>query len=100
MITVTCAHCGAVHISHREIALTVVDGERASFYAFTCPRCRTRTVKPAAQDVITALVSGGVSPAALNPSQRPTGPPLTEDDLIAFGREVEARRSPFEGEAA
>lgn len=99
LVSVVCPHCGDVNAAPSEIKLTVIDGEE-SFYRFACPRCRTLITKPANQRVITALVSCGVYAAILSPSQRPTGPPLTEDDLIAFGREVEARRSPFEGEAA
>jgi hypothetical protein len=83
------------------ILLSIRDRTGEGSYRFSCPMCQDTVEKPADRKVAALLLSAGVEldeheageegetlePAPELPSYpeaRPTGPPLTVDDLINF----------------
>ncbi len=87
-IRATCSTCGDVELKPAELRLTVCSLPEWSTYAFDCPRCHGEVKKPADEEVVALLVSGGVRaqqwhiPAeALEPH---TGPQLSYDALLDF----------------
>lgn len=69
----------------------VVETRLRGRYTFPCPECRCVVTKDADAGAIRALRYARVREVeAPTLSRRPDGPPLTEDDLIAFGRELES----------
>lgn len=90
-ILATCPHChDEVRVDSRRLRLIV--NEAHARYEFTCPECGVRAVKPACEQVVDLLLSGGITAEvevvpqeALEPHY---GRTLTEDDLIDFGREL------------
>ncbi len=93
-IKATCPTCGEVGLTPQEVRLRVDrSGGPDSFYAFTCPTCRSVVRKPANDRVIRLLVSGGVAVRGTDepeealprlPSPRRAGPAITRDDLLDF----------------
>lgn len=71
-----CPDCGTVTLKPSAIAVHPTDGT----WRFSCPDCRTYVVRDASREVLAKLAQGGVR--APRPSRRPSGPPLTLDDLI------------------
>ena len=87
VVKATCASCGEVELAPDALRLRVCSTPAASHYIFTCPRCSTIVVKPAADSrIVTLLTSVGVPttnwdlPAELDEVHE--GPALTIDDLI------------------
>ena len=77
------------------ILLSVRDRAGEGSYRFSCPECLDTIEKPADRKIIALLLSAGVELAgpeadrhqeadADSEERRPTGPPLTVDDLINF----------------
>jgi ribosomal protein S27AE len=96
-IRTTCPRCGEVDMGPEAISLSVRSGGREGSYRFTCPSCADGVEKRADRKIVALLVSAGVDlerrgeepmdelfadEAALE--ERPTGPPLTADDVIEF----------------
>lgn len=93
-IRASCPVCGEVELTSDDMRLMVCETNDAlSYYEFGCPRCQDDVRKPADDHVISLLLSGGVVAFVWSIDPRPEGPQLTEDDEIAFGRDVE--RTPF-----
>ena len=82
-----CPECGDVQLKIQELTVRVcADDHAESSYRFRCPTC-TRTVqRTASPRIVELLVSAGAPheswrwPAEL--AERPSGPPLTPDDLL------------------
>jgi hypothetical protein len=87
-IKATCPTCGEVSLTPDDIQLWIDRGERNSFYAFTCPACRSLVRKAADERVIRLLAGGGVEVRDIVPpphdAHRFSGPPFTYDDLLDF----------------
>jgi hypothetical protein len=96
-IRTTCPHCGEVDMTPEAILLSVRDTGGEGSYRFSCPECQDTIEKPADRKIIALLLSAGVELDEAEESQhsgsadevvaleqRPTGPPLTVDDLIKF----------------
>jgi hypothetical protein len=78
------------------ILLSIRDSAGEGSYRFSCPTCMNTIEKPADRKVVALLLSAGVEledegsldaegsaeDVAIEP--RPSGPPLTVDDLITF----------------
>lgn len=98
---VTCPNCTVEStLVAEEISLNICQMAPAfSFYAWACPGCLRFNYSHAGMSTIDMLVSNGVT---ARPHQRPdrhgapSDTPLTEDDLITFGREIEALPSGVE----
>ncbi len=89
-IHTTCPDCGNVLVRSDMMRLMVCDDDLdQSFFSFTCPKCGKRVNRPAPTDVRDKIVAF-VPTRHWQARPVPTGPPLTDDDLIRFGLEIEA----------
>jgi hypothetical protein len=83
-------------MSPEAILLSIRDSAGEGSYRFSCPTCMNTIEKPADRKVVALLLSAGVEledeagveaeGSADDPmiEPRPSGPPLTIDDLITF----------------
>lgn len=87
-ISTTCTDCdrsiGADPSKVR--ALAWADG---ACYWLACPHCGSHVTRPASETTVALLVSAGVTLERAAVEQG-SGPAITEDDLISFGRGIEA----------
>ncbi len=88
IITTTCPTCGDVKLKPTQLTLLVCNRTEWSTYSFVCPSCQDEVKKPADEEVIALLMSGGVitrpwhiPSEALEPH---SGRPLSYDDLLDF----------------
>lgn len=88
LIRATCSECGDVELRSRDLQVRICSDNGAGSYLFRCPVCRMTEVKPADDQVVDILVAAGVRcvewqlPAEL--AERPTGEPITHDDVLDF----------------
>jgi hypothetical protein len=87
-IKASCPICGDVSLSPGQVRVVSCTRPEWSYYAFSCPNCRDEISKPADEEIVTLLVSGGVPvehwiiPAeALEEHQ---GAAVTYDELLDF----------------
>jgi hypothetical protein len=59
-IKASCPVCGDVSLSPRQVRVVSCTRPEWSYYAFTCPTCQDEISKPADEEIVTLLVSGGV----------------------------------------
>lgn len=59
-IKTSCPVCGDVELTPEQMRLVVCSRSEWSFYAFRCGTCTDEIRKPADDEVVTLLVSGGV----------------------------------------
>jgi hypothetical protein len=86
-IRATCPQCGEVEMDARSILLQVEQESGEGSYSFDCPSCELPVEKPADRKIVLLLMSAGVEvmePQEVSSEVRPSGPPLTSDDLIDF----------------
>ncbi len=87
-IKASCPSCGDVELTPRQVRLVVCTMATRSFYSFQCHGCAAEIRKPATDDIVALLRSGGVVaerwviPAEALESR--VGAPLTADDLLDF----------------
>lgn len=87
-IRATCNDCGDVELRSPDLHVRVCAETHAATYHFRCPTCHMVEVRTAEPDVVDVLVSAGVHltewhlPAEL--VERPSGEPITHDDLLDF----------------
>lgn len=88
-IKAECPGCGAVRLRVADLTVRVcADDDELGAYRFQCPRCDHAVLHEASPAICALLVSVGVDeevwrlPAEL--AERPSGPPLTHDDLLDF----------------
>lgn len=87
-IRASCAECGDVELTTRDVRVRVCTHDNRGTYSFRCPRCRMVVVKPAEERTIELLVASGVEmstwdlPAELREPRG--GAPITHDDLLDF----------------
>jgi hypothetical protein len=87
-IKATCPVCGDVDLRPPQLRLVVCNRPGWSYYSFRCTRCRDEIRKPADEDVVMLLVSGGVVaeqwkiPAEA--LEQRTGPVISYDDVLDF----------------
>lgn len=87
-IRATCSDCGDVELHSHNLSVRVCLDTQSATYLFRCPECSMVEVRPAEGDVVEVLVSAGVAvtewhlPAELD--ERPSGSPITHDDLLDF----------------
>ncbi len=87
-IRASCAECGDVELTTRDVRVRVCTHDNRGTYSFRCPRCRMVVVKPAEHRTIELLVASGVEmstwdlPAELREQHQ--GAPITHDDLLDF----------------
>jgi hypothetical protein len=93
-IKASCPSCGDVELTSGQVRLVVCSIKDWSFYAFTCHTCHDEVRKPAANDVVTLLQSGGVLaevwtvPAEAMETHQ--GDPISYDDVLDFALRLQA----------
>ena len=87
-IKTSCPVCGDVELTPAQMRLVVCNLADRSFYAFSCSTCRDEVRKPADDEVVALLVSGGVIaerweiPAEA--FEEHTGTAISYDDVLDF----------------
>jgi hypothetical protein len=87
-IKASCPSCGDVELTSAQVRLVVCSVQDWSFYAFTCHTCHDEIRKPADEEIVALLVSGGVVaehwviPAEA--LEEHDGVPITYDDVLDF----------------
>lgn len=92
-IKTSCPFCGDVDLHSSEVLLTVCSFRPWSYYSFACPKCREAIDKPANEQVVVMLTTGGVNTTQWHvPAEvfepRPTTA-MTHDDLLDFHAALE-----------
>jgi len=88
-IRASCAECGDVELTTRDVEVRVCTEDNQGTYSFRCPDCALIVVKPAEPRIIELLVASGVRlstwsmPAELS-EPRTGGDPISHDDLLDF----------------
>jgi len=87
-IRATCPTCGDVELKPVQLRLLVCNRAEWSSYSFDCPTCNDEVKKPADEEVVALLLSGGV---VAKPWHIPNealeahaGPRISYDDLLDF----------------
>ena len=87
-IMASCSVCGDVSLTPTDVRLVVCSYETWSYYAFNCPECTDEVRKPADEEIIALLISGGVDvqqwhiPAEALEDH--AGEPISYDELLDF----------------
>lgn len=87
-IKASCPECGDVRLTAMQVRLVVCTVRDWSYYAFTCVGCAVEVRKPAGDEVVRLLRSGGVLvetwtvPAEALEDRE--GPAIAWDDLLDF----------------
>jgi hypothetical protein len=87
-IKTSCPVCGDVELKPAQMRLVVCSRTEWSYYAFACVTCRDEIRKPADEEIIALLVSGGVVaehwviPAEALEEHH--GDAITYDDILDF----------------
>jgi hypothetical protein len=100
--TITCPHCSAENSLTARRLLARVDAETATSgeVLFTCLICRATATVTLDVAAVAVLLGAGVThlslsaPTVEHPEERPSGPPLTHDDLIDLHAALEDDRWP------
>lgn len=81
-----CYDCGEVAVDGTRVQLSVCTKRDLSFYRFTCPKCAAEVTRPADDECINLLVSGGIRAEVwelpAEALEKHTGPALTKDDWL------------------
>lgn len=92
-IRATCPICGDVELKPSQLRLMVCNRAEFSTYTFDCPTCNDEVKKPADEEVIALLLSGGVVAKAwripAEAFEAHAGPPINHDDLLELHLELE-----------
>ncbi len=89
-LRVTCPVCGEQDIDPRDITLILYAQPHRDEYVFRCANCQDEISRPASKDVQDMLRPFRVRVLRLHTADgHPAGGPLTEDDLIELGLELE-----------
>jgi hypothetical protein len=87
-IKASCHVCGDVELKPAQLRLVVCSRVEWSYYAFTCPTCRDEVRKPADEEIVALLVSGGVvAEHWIIPAEaleEHDGARITYDDVLDF----------------
>lgn len=88
IIKASCHECGDVLLRAQQLRLVVCSVPEWSYYSFTCPTCRDEVRKPACEEIIALLVSGGV-PAErwhipAEALETHAGMAISHDDVLDF----------------
>ena len=87
-IKTSCPVCGDVELTPAQMRLVVCSKSDWSYYSFNCGTCRDEIRKPADDEVVSPLVSGGVHaerwviPAEA--LEEHSGRAITYDDVLDF----------------
>lgn len=94
-IKASCPVCGDVELKPTQLRLVVCTRSEWSYYAFVCTTCRDEVRKPADEEIVALLISGGV---VAEPWEIPAealeehpGAVITYDDVLDFVLELDRR---------
>jgi hypothetical protein len=94
-IKASCPVCGDVSLTPGQVRVVACTRPEWSFYAFSCPGCGDEVSKPADEEIVTLLVSGGVRlehwqiPAEA--MEEHAGPAVTYDEVLDFALWIQGR---------
>ncbi|MDP9418326.1 MAG: hypothetical protein M3P48_10985 [Actinomycetota bacterium] len=87
-IKASCPVCGDVELTPAQVRLVVCNRSEWSYYAFTCTSCKDEVRKPADEQIVALLVSGGVRAEKWTiPAEAlevHAGPAISYDDVLDF----------------
>ncbi len=87
-IKASCPVCGDVELTPEQMQLIVCNQAERSYYAFHCPNCTDQVRKPADEEIITLLQSGGVEATDWHiPAEALEdhyGPTISYDEILDF----------------
>lgn len=87
-IKASCPSCGDVDLTPVQVRLVVCSVTDWSYYAFNCGGCHEEVRKPAGEDVVRLLTTGGVVPEPWSvPAEvleEHVGPRIGYDELLDF----------------
>ena len=87
-IKTSCPVCGDVELKPAQMRLVVCSRSDWSYYAFACTTCRDEIRKPADEEIVALLVSGGVvAERWVIPAEaleEHDGVAITYDDVLDF----------------
>lgn len=87
-IKASCPMCGDVELKPSQLRLVVASVTDRSYYAFHCTTCNDEVRKPADEEIVALLVSGGVKAERwVIPAEALEvhgGPSLSYDDVLDF----------------
>ncbi len=92
-IKTSCPVCGDVELKPAQMRLVVCSRSDWSYYAFACTDCNDEIRKPADEEIVALLVSGGVAaehwviPAEA--LEEHAGGSITYDDVLDFALEMD-----------
>jgi hypothetical protein len=93
-IKASCPSCGDVELTSAQVRLVVCSIQDWSFYSFTCHTCHEEIRKPAANDVVTLLQSGGVLAemwsVPAEALETHDGPSISYDDVLDFALRLQS----------
>ena len=87
-IKASCPMCGDVELKPAQLRLVVCSRSEWSYYAFSCTTCKDEVRKPADEEIVALLISGGV-PAErwhvpAEALEEKAGSAITYDDVLDF----------------
>lgn len=87
-IKASCPCCGDVELTPDQMRLVVCTKAEWSYYAFECPGCGDEVRKPADEEIVSLLISGGVDASPWHiPAEffeEHTGSTISYDDVLDF----------------
>ncbi len=87
-IKASCPECGDVRLTATQVRLVVCTVREWSYYAFTCSGCAVEVRKPAGEEVVRLLRTGGVLvetwTVPAEALEEREGPAIAWDDLLDF----------------
>lgn len=87
-IKASCPVCGDIELTPVQLRLVVATAAERSFYSFRCTTCTDEIRKPADEEIVALLISGGVKPERwVIPSEaleEHPGAALSYDDVLDF----------------
>jgi hypothetical protein len=87
-IKASCPVCGDVELTPEQMRLVVCNRSDWSYYAFQCPNCTDEVRKPADDEIISLLQSGGVAASEWHipaeAMEEHYGAPISYDEILDF----------------
>ncbi len=91
-IKATCPACGEIELTVEQMRLVVCSQPDLSYYAFDCTSCACEVRKPADKNVVSLLISGGVTATRwripAEALEAKYGPVISYDDLLDFALQL------------
>jgi hypothetical protein len=92
-IKASCPVCGDVDLTPPQLKLVVCSRIQWSYYSFGCPTCSDEVCRPADEEIVALLVSGGVVAEAwtipAEALEEHSGPVIGYDDVLDFALALE-----------